>query len=112
MPAKFENMLLKSPEACARVETKHRRIVTDIPVPESVEILEAAAKCLPQVNSYQPSIVWDRAEGYQIFDKFGNCWIDFTSTAVMANSGHGHPAIRDALQQCIGKRMTKEGFSL
>ncbi len=101
MPAQFENMLRRTPEPCPRIHTKHRRITTDLPVPESLEILEAAVARFPQVNSYQPPIVWDKAHGYQVFDRFGNCWIDFTSTAVMTNSGHGHPAVRDALQQYL-----------
>ena len=33
-------------------------------------------------------IVWDRAEGFQVYDKWGNTWIDFTSTIFVTNSGH------------------------
>jgi len=44
-------------------------------------------------------VLWDRAEGYQVFDAAGNCWIDFSSTAVLTNTGHGHPAIRQALAE-------------
>jgi 4-aminobutyrate aminotransferase-like enzyme len=51
------------------------------------------------VNCYQPPIIWDRASGYQVFDADGNCWIDFSSTAVMTNTGHGHPAIRAAIAE-------------
>ena len=60
-------------------------------------MLRASERYFPQVNCYQPPIVWDRAEGFQVFDAHGNRWIDFSSTAVMTNSGHGHPAIRAAL---------------
>jgi len=82
----------------ALVETTHRQIVTTIPAPATRVVLEANAELFPKVNLYQPPIVWERAEGYQVYDGAGNCWIDFTSTAVMTNAGHGHPAIREAVR--------------
>ncbi|MCH7686039.1 MAG: aspartate aminotransferase family protein [Planctomycetes bacterium] len=93
------NAFVYESEETTRIETSHRRIVTPLPVPESIEALQAAAKLFPQVNCYQPPILWDRAEGFQVFDKAGNCWIDFSSTAVTTNTGHAHPAIRKALVQ-------------
>ncbi len=49
-----------------------------------------------------PPVVWEQAEGFLIRDPYGNQWIDLTSGIVMANSGHGHPrvmqAIRDQLE--------------
>ena len=92
------NSFLAAPEATPRIETAHRRITTPLPAPETTARLAAAAKLFPQVNCYQPPILWDRASGYQVFDAAGNCWIDFSSTAVMTNTGHGHPKIRAALQ--------------
>ena len=95
------NAFVHEPEELTRIETSHRRIVTRLPAPQSIEELQAAAKLFPQVNCYQPPIVWDRAEDYQVFDKAGNCWIDFSSTAVTTNTGHAHPAIRKALIQHV-----------
>jgi 4-aminobutyrate aminotransferase/diaminobutyrate-pyruvate transaminase/4-aminobutyrate aminotransferase/(S)-3-amino-2-methylpropionate transaminase len=89
------------PEACAPLETPWRRIQTALPVPESMELLKRTDQLTPAVNCYQPPIVWDRAAGFQVFDAYGNCWIDFTSTAVAANSGHGHPRIREALAEHV-----------
>lgn len=93
----LSNSFLWEPEETERIETQHRRIVTSLPTPDSTAELAEAAKLFPRVNCYQPPVIWDRAEGYQIFDAPGNCWIDFTSTAVMTNTGHGHPAIRKAV---------------
>ena len=93
------NAFVFQPDETTRIETSHRRIVTPLPAPECIGELQAAANLFPQVNCYQPPIVWDRAEGYQVFDKAGNCWIDFTSTAVTTNTGHAHPDIRKALVQ-------------
>ncbi|MBN80109.1 MAG: hypothetical protein CMJ70_08220 [Planctomycetaceae bacterium] len=81
-----------------RIETKHRRIQTPIPAPQTRDVLEANRRLFPRVNCYQPPIIWERAEDYQVFDAADNCWIDFSSTAVMTNAGHAHPAIRQALE--------------
>ena len=90
------NAFRQLPQTTERIETKYRRIVTPIPAPDSLDTLQRAAELFPGVNCYQPPVVWDRADGFQVFDANGNCWIDFTSTAVAANTGHGHPAIRAA----------------
>lgn len=49
----------------------------------------------------QLPVVWDRAEGCQVFDAYGNCWIDFTSTIFVTNVGHAHPQIKAALSGVI-----------
>jgi len=95
------NSFLARPQGTPRIETAHRRIVTPLPTPESVDRLADAARLFPQVNCYQPPVLWQRAEGYQVFDASGNAWIDFTSTAVTTNTGHGHPAIRRALAEHV-----------
>ena len=92
------NMFLHEPEKTSRVETPFRRICTPIPAPETAVQMAASADLFPQANCYQPSVLWDRAEDFQVYDVARNCWIDFSSTAVMTNTGHGHPAIRQALQ--------------
>jgi 4-aminobutyrate aminotransferase/diaminobutyrate-pyruvate transaminase/4-aminobutyrate aminotransferase/(S)-3-amino-2-methylpropionate transaminase len=94
----LDNSFLTEPEPAGRIETGHRRIVTSLPAPCTAKRLADAARVFPRVNCYQPPIVWDRADGYQVYDAAGNCWIDFSSTAVMTNTGHGHPAIRAALR--------------
>jgi len=85
------------PEKTVDINTPHRRVKTALPAPASIDQLRKAANLFPEVNCYQAPIVWDRAEGYQVFDASGNCWIDFSSTAVMTNTGHGHPRVREAV---------------
>ncbi len=92
------NTFVSTPEPTPPIETAHRRIATPLPTPGSRDRLAKASQLFPLVNCYQPPIIWDRAEGFQVSDDAGNCWIDFSSTAVMANTGHGHPAIREALR--------------
>jgi len=86
-----------TPRPVARVETKYRRIVTDIPAPDSVAVLETLARCEPVSMQGQPPIVWDRAEGFQVFDKHGNCWIDWSSGVLVTNAGHGRREVIDAI---------------
>lgn len=86
-----------TPVAVPLVHTKHRRIATAIPVPESLPILDMIALYESANVKDQLPVVWDRAIGHQILDKWGNCWIDFTSTMFVTNVGHGHPDLVKAI---------------
>lgn len=79
------------PKDVPRIETAHRRIVTKFPAPGTRELMEeiASRESLNALN--QMPVVWERAQGHQIFDPWGNCFIDFSSTIFVANSGHAHP---------------------
>jgi 4-aminobutyrate aminotransferase/diaminobutyrate-pyruvate transaminase/4-aminobutyrate aminotransferase/(S)-3-amino-2-methylpropionate transaminase len=85
------------PRDVPKVSTRFRSIVTPIPAPESIRILEELRAWEPQSMSGQPPIVWDRAEGFQIFDRWGNRWLDWSSGVLVANAGHSHPAIVKAI---------------
>ncbi|MFP6764500.1 MAG: hypothetical protein VB858_12810, partial [Planctomycetaceae bacterium] len=97
----LSNTFRIEPEATPSIETQFRRIQTMLPAPETVPDLRRAATLFPEVNCYQPPIIWDSAEGFTVRDRAGNQWIDFTSTAVMTNTGHGHPRIRDAVARHV-----------
>ena len=85
------------PVAVPRVETAYRRIVTQIPVPESIPILDAMHRAEPISMQGQPPVVWDRAKGFQVYDRWGNMWLDWSSGVLVTNAGHGHPAMVDAI---------------
>lgn len=85
------------PRSVPRVETSLRRIVTDIPAPGSVPTLEALIRYEPVSMQGQPPVVWDHAQGFQVFDKHGNCWIDWSSGVLVTNAGHGRKEIVDAI---------------
>ncbi len=92
------------PRDVGRVETHYRRIVTSIPAPESVKILEALHRCEPRSMQGQPPILWDRAEGFQVYDAYGNTWLDWSSGVLVASAGHSDPAIVEAVvEQTRGK---------
>lgn len=101
----------RPPEQTSRIETAYRRIQTALPGPRSAAALQKAAQLFPRANCYQPPIVWETADGFTIEDGDGNRWIDFTSTAVMTNTGHGHPAIREAVAQHVAGNGLMAQFS-
>jgi 4-aminobutyrate aminotransferase/(S)-3-amino-2-methylpropionate transaminase len=91
------------PRKVPLVSTKYRSIVTDIPVPESISILERVYETESHSMHGQMPIIWDRAEGFQVYDAWGNKWLDFSSTIFVTNAGHGNKRIVDALRRVIDK---------
>ena len=100
-----------TPSRVARVETPFRRIVTPLPVPESVPILETLYRCEPVAMRGQPPVVWDHAEGFQVYDRWGNQWIDWSSGVLITNAGHGREEIARAIAaQASSKLLTNYCF--
>jgi len=100
------------PQAVARIETKYRRIVTKLPVPESLPLFEALHGCEPRAMRGQPPVVWHRAEGFLVGDAWGNQWIDWSSGVLIANAGHGRQEIADAIaQQAAAHLLTSFSFA-
>ena len=91
------------PQEVPRVETPHRRIVTKLPVPESVPVLEKLERYEPTSMQGQPPVLIDRAEGWYVFDRWGNKWLDFSSGVLISNVGNAHPAIVSALREMLDK---------
>lgn len=92
-----------TPVSVSHVETRHRRIRTAIPVPESVPLLERLRSLEPRSMGGQPPIIWDHGEGFCVFDPYGNRWIDFSSGVLVTASGHGRPEIVDAIRDMAGR---------
>jgi 4-aminobutyrate aminotransferase/diaminobutyrate-pyruvate transaminase/4-aminobutyrate aminotransferase/(S)-3-amino-2-methylpropionate transaminase len=86
-----------APHSFPPVQTKYRRVATPLPVPESLPALEKLYECEPRAMRGQPPVVWHRAEGFQVWDAWGNCWIDWSSGVLIANAGHGRREIADAI---------------
>lgn len=92
-----------TPTEVPKVNTKFRRIVTSLPVPESLPILADIDKYESTSMHGQMPVVWDKAEGFQVYDAWGNKWLDFTSTIFVTNSGHGNSRIISALRRVLEK---------
>jgi 4-aminobutyrate aminotransferase/(S)-3-amino-2-methylpropionate transaminase len=86
-----------------KIVTKYRTIKTLLPVPESIPLLKKMYSLEAQAMHGQYPMIWDRAEDFQIFDKWGNTWIDFTSTIFVANAGHSNKRIVRALKNLLDK---------
>ena len=57
------------PKTVPHIKTKFRRIVTPLPVPESLPILEKLRNYEPVSMSGQALVVWDKAEGVQVYER-------------------------------------------
>src|SRR5215472_9514646 len=100
-----------TPKRVKRVETSFRQIVTEIPAPESIPILERLYAYEPVAMRGQPPVVWDRAEGFQVYDAWGNKWIDWSSGVLITNAGHSHPRVVKAIvEQANSKLLATYAF--
>ena len=88
-----------------QVESRWRRIVTPIPVPESIPLIRELRAAEPESVQAMPPVVWHEAEGFLVRDRYGNQWIDLTSGIVVANAGHAHPRIVEAIRDAAGRRL-------
>ena len=91
----------QTPVIVPQIETKHRRIKTAIPSPDSIDILRECAAFEPLSMAQELPVVWHAAKDYQVWDRAGNCWIDFTSTIFVANVGHAHPKVCKAIHDMV-----------
>jgi len=85
------------------IKTEFRNICTQIPVPESIPLLEKLRNLEPRSMGGQPPIVWDHGNNFTVSDAYGNTWLDFSAGVLVTSSGHGRKkivrAIRDMAEQ-------------
>ena len=93
------------PQKTTAVKSRWRCIVTPIPVPQSLRVIERLRAVEPRSMAGMPPILWHEAEDFLVRDRFGNQWIDLTSGIVVANAGHSHPRILDAIRQATDRRL-------
>ena len=91
------------PKKVPFINTRFRKIKTAIPALGTEKILKALRKYESRSMHGQLPILWDKAIDFQVFDKAGNMWIDFTATIFVANSGHSNKKIIKALQGQLKK---------
>ena len=95
----------QTPVNVPHVHTEYREIKTAIPAPGTEVVLLNLEKYESRSMHGQLPVVWDRAEDFQVYDTCGNCWIDFTSTIFVANTGHANPLILSALHKIIDHKI-------
>lgn len=94
-----------TPQRVPLVNTPFRRIQTAIPAPDSIPVLETLNRYEPLAMRGQPPIVWDHAEGFQVHDAYGNCWIDWSSGVLITNAGHSDPEVAAAIIAQVNKHL-------
>jgi 4-aminobutyrate aminotransferase/(S)-3-amino-2-methylpropionate transaminase len=85
------------PQTVPHVRSKHRRIATPLPHPDSLVTLEKLRQFEPVSMRGQPPLVWEQAEDFYVRDKYGNQWIDWSSGVLVTNAGHGAPEVKKAI---------------
>jgi 4-aminobutyrate aminotransferase / (S)-3-amino-2-methylpropionate transaminase / 5-aminovalerate transaminase len=82
------------------MKTKYREIKTKIPSAESEAAFESMKKYeVKDMYEHELPIIWDKADDFQISDKWGNTWIDFTSGIFVANVGHAAKEVKQAIEE-------------
>ncbi len=92
-----------TPKQVAPVETEFRRIHAPLPHPEDIKVIETIMRYESSLAGRQLPIVWDRAEGFQVYDRWGNRWIDLSSTIFVTNAGHANRRARARLAKVVEK---------
>ena len=72
----------RKPIQVKKIDTKYRKIITALPVPQSIPILEKLEHYEPQSMLGQPPLIWDRAEGFQVFEEIAFLTEIFKPTAL------------------------------
>ena len=85
------------PEEVKPVSTKYRKLSGKLPNEETIEQIKTLRASEPISMQGQPPIVWSRSQGVQVYDAYGNMWLDFSSGVLITNAGHGRKKIVDAI---------------
>jgi 4-aminobutyrate aminotransferase / (S)-3-amino-2-methylpropionate transaminase / 5-aminovalerate transaminase len=81
------------------VATRVIEIRTEIPGPRSREILERERNAVASPLIVHEPIVAERARGSTITDVDGNTFVDFVGGVGVANVGHNHPRVVEAIAE-------------
>ncbi|UCC98294.1 MAG: aspartate aminotransferase family protein [Phycisphaerales bacterium] len=79
------------------ISTKFRKLSGSVPNRATIEQIERLREAESVSMRGQPPVIWDRAEGVNVYDAHGNMWLDFSSGVLVTNAGHGHKRIADAI---------------
>ncbi|MEA1956700.1 MAG: aspartate aminotransferase family protein [Campylobacterota bacterium] len=92
-------------EKTVEIKTNHREVCTKIPHPDSIKVIEELREVESNSMHDQLPLLWNSAKDYQVFDGYGNKFIDLTSTIFVANIGHSHPKVIKAIKECCDKSL-------
>ncbi len=77
---------------------------------QSTTILDILTRYEPQSFHHEVPVIWDRASGYYVWDNNGKQYLDFTSGIFVANIGHNHPRVVQAIKEQADKMLHNYAF--
>ena len=102
-PEKSDYKFKFDPQDVQLVNTENRIINTSIPHPEDIKTFEKIMRYESSLVQKQLPIVWDHAKDFSVFDRWGNKWIDLSSTIFVTNSGHANPMTTSRMSAALDK---------
>jgi 4-aminobutyrate aminotransferase/(S)-3-amino-2-methylpropionate transaminase len=91
--------------------TRSIQLVTEVPGPRSLEILERKRRVVANALSVYLPVVAASASGATITDVDGNTFLDFTGGVGVMNVGHGNSRVVEAIQEQAA-RFTHTDFTI
>ena len=85
------------PMKVEKISTKYRKLFGAIPNKQTIKSIEKLRQCEPISMRGQAPIIWDHSKGINVFDAYGNMWLDFSSGVLITNAGHSAKRIVDAV---------------
>lgn len=85
---------------------KSKKKIIKIPVSSSLSLLKEMKK--NEANNmcdHELPVIWNKAEEFKIYDKYGNEWIDFTSGIFVTNVGHCAKEVKDAVLNKVKNKL-------
>lgn len=93
------------PQKVKEIKTKYRKIITKIPVPESIPVMKRLREIEPNSLAETPPVLWDRAIGFNVYDEYGNMWLDFTASPILANCGHSNARVKEYIIEQVNNNL-------
>lgn len=87
------------------IDTKYRKIVTKIPSPEALEVMNTLKEIEPRSMQGFLPVVYHKAKDFQVYDESGNMFLDFSSAVVLTNAGHANPIVKEYIQKQLDSDM-------
>jgi 4-aminobutyrate aminotransferase/(S)-3-amino-2-methylpropionate transaminase len=78
--------------------------------PKTQALLEMSNQYEPACMNWQAPVIWDHAQGAEIWDVDGRHYIDWTSGVLVANVGHAHPHLVAAVSRQVGRLLNTFDF--
>lgn len=85
-------------------------VTEEVPGPTARALIEQAAAQEGPAVARQPTTAWRRAQGVYVEDVDGNVFLDFTSSVLVANVGHAHPRVVEAIREQAGELLHSYNF--